>query len=699
MATKPTVSTEWATQFTTSGPSGNANKTEPTASFKNFGQPEASPTDRQSLNYNLNAIDLWLKYLTEVTDASIMKATTMVNLRSMDGAYDGQPVVLLSYWNINGVPPLGGGLFLWDADSTEEEDYGRVIVPDSSPASGRWIRAIEDSVTPYMYGKKQGISAEDDAIFINRALGSYPNVFCPPDNYRLNTSIIPLDGRNLTGVEGQSILTQKAPIAVDQVDEDLRDFLMEGFLFDFQNATLSKYWQAIRLKSHRDCRFRDLRFVRYDDQTIITRIPTDAATMNTIDNVYENWHVSACTNLDIAQGLEGYYYKHEGDGVTTILNTNVVWPEQLPSSVTVCKEDVNRTYTQLELNTDYTIAYDGSNKLTVTLIVAANAEENIHIWPSQPRTDGNRRPLSNNSWKNIKCDFVFNQGFLTTRWVDAETHSEGRILLAADNSSCYVHNPYRSRGGEGGDFMNYANMVLGYQTGLVPNPLTLHGFNLGPMSTNLSGQGVIMDLFWGNYPDNRALVINDGLEVPLTGTISLNSGVTTVVGTGTKFTEELTKVGNIDDVLLVDGVKYGIDTIVSDTELTLTFSPSVTGSFSGFRYNLQNLVSYDIQFGSMGTGQSNINSKLSGHLIRNTNTIDRDEVTIPAGTTTATIPFELYRQPQVSEITVTPMTSIGNAGFWWVSNITSNTFDITIGNALAYDMDFGWKIEIVEHTP
>lgn len=698
MATKPTVSTEWATQFTTSGPSGNANKTEPTASFKDFGQPEASPTDRQSLNYNLNAIDLWLKYLTEVTDEDIKKANSMTALRAMDGAYDKQPVVLLSYWSLSGVPPLGGGLFLWDATSTEDDDFGKIIVPDSAPATGRWIRAIEEAVTPYMYGKKLGLSSEDDAVFINRALQSYNNVFCPPDIYRLNTPINPVSSTRLYGVKNSSELWQLGQFAVDQVDEDLESFVMEGFLFDFRSPSTSRYWQAFRMKSHRNCIFNNYRFVRYDDQTVMTRTPTSAATVNTIDNLYSNWYISACANIDIGQGLEGYYYKHEGDAVTTILNTNIEWPEQFPSSVAVLKEDVDRKFSQLELNTDYTVSYDGSNNLTVILTVAPIVEETIHIWPSQPRTDGNRRPLSNNIWDNIKCDFVFNQGFTTTRWVDAERYS-GRILLADNNTSAVVHNPYSTRGGQGGDFMHYNDLVIGYQSGKVTDTSTLTAFNLGPMSTNLSGQGVMMDLFWGDYPNNRTISVNDTLNIPLTGTLSLNTGIATVVGTGTKFTEELTKVGTISDVLEVEGVRYTIVEIVSDTELTVSPAPAVTGSFSGDRYNLQNLVAYDIQFSSMGTGQSNTNPKTAGHVIRNSNTIDRDEVTIPAGTTTATIPFELYRQPQVSEITVTPMTSIGNAGFWWVSNITSNTFDITIGNALAYDMDFGWKIEIVEHTP
>ena len=78
MATKPLVSTEWATQVTTAGGSGNINKDEPTQAFKDFGQPEASPVDRQSLNYELNALDQWRTYFEQATDELNTGATTTV---------------------------------------------------------------------------------------------------------------------------------------------------------------------------------------------------------------------------------------------------------------------------------------------------------------------------------------------------------------------------------------------------------------------------------------------------------------------------------------------------------------------------------------------------------------------------------------------------------------------------------------------
>lgn len=71
MATKPLVDTTWASQLTTDGTSGNLNKEEPSTAFKNFGQPEAQPIDRQSINYELDALDQWKDYFEEVTDELI----------------------------------------------------------------------------------------------------------------------------------------------------------------------------------------------------------------------------------------------------------------------------------------------------------------------------------------------------------------------------------------------------------------------------------------------------------------------------------------------------------------------------------------------------------------------------------------------------------------------------------------------------
>lgn len=76
MATKPLVDTAWASQITTDGTSGNLNKQEPSTAFKNFGQPESQPIDRQSINYELDALDQWKAYFENLTDEFQLTPTT-----------------------------------------------------------------------------------------------------------------------------------------------------------------------------------------------------------------------------------------------------------------------------------------------------------------------------------------------------------------------------------------------------------------------------------------------------------------------------------------------------------------------------------------------------------------------------------------------------------------------------------------------
>lgn len=622
---------------------------------------------------------------------------SMVTLRTTEGSYDGQPVQLLSYysgWSAVTTPPLGGGLFLWDESSTDADNNGSIIAVTGVP-TGRWVRQVDGFVTPHMFGKQYGV-AVDATDAVNDAIQAHNNVYLEPDDYRMNGAIIPKNDTVVSGVRGKTVLLQFGQYLVDQQNEDLERFVMTGVTFDFRDATASRYYEAFKLKAHRYCEFTNFEFIRYDDQTIMTRMPTTSATINTIDNKYADWRVSACAHLDIAIGLEGYYHTEQGDGVKTVFNTGVVWPEQFNSSVVVMVEDSDRRFNEQTLTTDYTVSYDGSNVLTITLSSPLASNERIHIWPSQPRTDGNRRPLSNNSWSNIHCDFVFVAAHTAVRWVDAEDDTSSRYLLAANDAIIYNYNPYLTRKGEGGDFMTSTSCVLSYQSGLVGDPSTLTGFHLGPGSKNIVGLGVIMDLTWEHAGVNRSIDLVDGGEVTLTGTVSITSGLPTVTGVGTKFRDELTLVGAVPDVVIIDGVKYGISSIDSDTQLTLlTNANSTLVGENASRYNFNNRCSYDMLFSGTGDGQTNANDKTMGHYYYNSNNRDSGEATILNGNTFVTVPFELARTPKRGEINVNAFSGIAGRSIQ-ISNITSNSFRINVSSAAVADYDFGWEINLKE---
>lgn len=74
---KPNVSTQWAENLVTEGASGNPNRQEPSSDFKLTGQPEAEPTDRQSLNYRLYAGHKRMEYFDQTLDTVLSDITNI----------------------------------------------------------------------------------------------------------------------------------------------------------------------------------------------------------------------------------------------------------------------------------------------------------------------------------------------------------------------------------------------------------------------------------------------------------------------------------------------------------------------------------------------------------------------------------------------------------------------------------------------
>jgi hypothetical protein len=418
------------------------------------------------------------------------------------------------------------------------------------------------------------------------------------------------------------------------------------------------------------------------------RSPDATATFNGIDNVHRDWNVSACANLDIAIGLEGYYYRHQGDGATTIINTDIVWPEQFNSSVVVLEENNNRIFTQMVLTTDYTVSYDGSDKLIITLTIAADSNSRIHIWPAQPRTDLNRRPYSNNLWENIRCSYVFVRGHQAIRWVDAETYRFERLLANANFVRLHITNPFTDRTGQGGDYLRFDDSIWGYQS-TVTDETSLLGIDMGPGSNSMIGTGMRYDLSWTTPFES-----DDKATVSATGTVTVNNGSAAVVGLGTSFTDEFTLIGASPDIIVIDGIRKGIASINSDTSITLAVASTVTDSgLSIERYNVQNGNSYDFQFAAIGSGFTTAQIEQVARFFEGSLTEQSGTATILNGGTSVTVTNTLYRAPDIGEIQVTPH-SITDGRTWSISDITNTSFRINLNSAAGADYNFGWAIKL-----
>jgi len=85
-------------------------------------------------------------------------------------------------------------------------------------------------------------------------------------------------------------------------------------------------------------------------------------------------------------------------------------------------------------------------------------------------------------------------------------------------------------------------------------------------------------LILGNVKGIRPVNLDQVLDgYPITGTVSATYASATITGSGTQFLSELSP----DDILILDGVRYTVATVVSDTSATLTNNFDDTGGLSG----------------------------------------------------------------------------------------------------------------------
>lgn len=566
--------------------------------------------------------------------------------------------------------------------------------PDITTAGGvkLTVESTDGELNVLAFGASP-LGAIDSTAAFNRAAARRMRCFVPAGRYRINSPVNLLNFTQFYGVYGGDVATLGGSIllqygtAMFSGAEDLRWASVSGFSFDYQGAATGPYTVAFALKAHRDCIFEDIRFVRYNNCTIMERIPQNA-TINSIDNHYRNWVIEACTHVCVTIGQDGWGTSFQGDGVTTIINTGLEWPEVLDSSVSVFRENFGRNYTQLVLGTDYNVSYP-SGLLSVTLTGAAAATDRIHIFPSQPRADAaagrQRRPFSNNHWTKIASNFNFGHAWQDLRWVDAESYDQIRFHAAADQVRAFVANPASDRACEAGDFNSYHDCVMSYVG--ATDPKTIAGWFLGPGSLQMSGSSIMMDLTWVHGGVNRAISNHDRRSVALTGTVATTSGSTAVVGTGTLFTQQLTLIGDSKDKIEIGGVVYGIASINSATSITLTTNAAATASGQAAnRINAKNANSYLFDWANIGTTEYSSYRGGVGKSTFGSSTKFVSTVAVPAAATVLVVPHNLWRAPSLSadEIALTPLSNINIGGVdrtVWVSNITATTVQVNLSAA------------------
>ena len=99
-------------------------------------------------------------------------ATVMhiADLRSRSSpSSNGYPVMVLGYYAAG---KGGGGLFVWDALATLDDDLGTVIRPNSLPAQGRWLRQTQGPMSLFDFGAGLRVGASDDTANVQAAINA-----------------------------------------------------------------------------------------------------------------------------------------------------------------------------------------------------------------------------------------------------------------------------------------------------------------------------------------------------------------------------------------------------------------------------------------------------------------------------------------------------------------------------------------------
>ena len=103
------------------------------------------------------------------TGLSTIVVSTIADLRAIDPASGYGSAYVLCYSTLHSSMFMdtdgGGGWFAWDSSSSETDDYGTVIVPDTAPVTGRWVRSFDGRYNVRYFGAQgDGVTIETTAI-------------------------------------------------------------------------------------------------------------------------------------------------------------------------------------------------------------------------------------------------------------------------------------------------------------------------------------------------------------------------------------------------------------------------------------------------------------------------------------------------------------------------------------------------------
>jgi hypothetical protein len=163
----------------------------------------------------------------------------------------------------------------------------------------------------------------------------------------------------------------------------------------------------------------------------------------------------------------------------------------------------------------------------------------------------------------------------------------------------------------------------------------------------------------------------------------------TDTGTGTHTVQHLVDTVSISNSLLRDR------NAGSAAEAQATGVAIAKVSSGGF---LRNISIQGTDFNGVTTPTTGESSVSSGLVVRNNLgyvTENSGTATVTNGTTLSTISHGLGKTPTNGDIVATPIETLNNASFFWVSGLSSNGFVINVNGDPGQDVDFGWQAIIL----
>jgi hypothetical protein len=135
---------------------------------------------------NLNKIESGINAAHPVASIADLKAVSVTGLVNNDHRF------VLGYFAPG---DGGGGLFRWNAASTASDNGGTLIIPASSPASGRWERVYEGAVNARWFGLSTTGNGSANATALQAAIDYVANlgrgkVLVPAGSYTTNKIVI-----------------------------------------------------------------------------------------------------------------------------------------------------------------------------------------------------------------------------------------------------------------------------------------------------------------------------------------------------------------------------------------------------------------------------------------------------------------------------------------------------------------------------